>query len=160
VRAWRVASQALNMALSNPAQVFGLPGPTLQVGGPDDLIQIDTERPEMQPSHSLSTNLVYSATGNVIDSTTCDGKVIVQHRRIQGQDEVTATGREAARRKQTAVVARSRRGRPPVSPADGVTDRGRACTRSRRAGAGEKAKAPSASDRLRRAPLDHAEAND
>jgi 5-methylthioadenosine/S-adenosylhomocysteine deaminase len=92
------ASQALDMALVNPAPVFGLPGPTLEVGRPADLILIDTTGPEMQPPHSLTSNLVYSATGNVVDSAVCEGKVVMRHREIEGEDEIIAAACDAATR--------------------------------------------------------------
>lgn len=91
------ASEALALALQNPAPVFGLAGPKLELGRPADLILLDTTRPELQPAHSLSSNLVYSATGSVVDSAVCDGKVIMRHRQIKGEDEIVAAASEAAR---------------------------------------------------------------
>jgi 5-methylthioadenosine/S-adenosylhomocysteine deaminase len=92
------APQALAMAIADPAPVFGLAGPTLEVGRAADLILVDTMRPEMQPQHSLASNLVYSATGNVVDSTVCDGRVIMRHREIRGEAEIISAATEAAER--------------------------------------------------------------
>jgi 5-methylthioadenosine/S-adenosylhomocysteine deaminase len=90
------AAQALDMALANPAPVFGLPGPKLEVGRAADLILIDTTGPEMHPAHSLISNLVYSATGSVVDSAVCDGRVVMRHREIDGEDEIIAAAGDAA----------------------------------------------------------------
>jgi 5-methylthioadenosine/S-adenosylhomocysteine deaminase len=90
------AGQALAMAIAGPAAAFGLPGPELEVGRPADLILLDTTRPEMQPQHSLTSNLVYSATGSVVDSTVCNGRVLMRHREIDGEADIIAAAQEAA----------------------------------------------------------------
>ncbi|MBA2342796.1 MAG: amidohydrolase family protein, partial [Thermoleophilaceae bacterium] len=91
------AEEALAMADSNPAAAFGLPGPELEVGREADLILVDRERPELIPGHSLASDLVYSASGAVVDSVVCEGRVLMRHREIEGEQEIIAAAREAAR---------------------------------------------------------------
>jgi 5-methylthioadenosine/S-adenosylhomocysteine deaminase len=91
------ADQALAMATANPAATFGLPGPEIEAGRAADFILIDAARPELSPSHSLTSDLVYSATGNVVDSVVCDGRVIMRHRQIDAEEEIMAEARQAAR---------------------------------------------------------------
>jgi 5-methylthioadenosine/S-adenosylhomocysteine deaminase len=91
------AREAWAMAVENPAEAFGLPGPELTPGRPADLILVDGHRPELQPPHSLSSHLVYSATGGVVDSVVCDGRVVMRHRKVPGEEEIAAAAREAAR---------------------------------------------------------------
>jgi 5-methylthioadenosine/S-adenosylhomocysteine deaminase len=91
------AAQTLAMATTNPAPVFGLPGPEIEVGRAADFILIDAERPELAPSHSLTSDLVYSASGNVVDSVVCDGRVIMRHREFAHEEEIIAGARQAAR---------------------------------------------------------------
>ena len=91
------AAETLAMATTNPAAVFGLPGPEIEVGRAADFILIDGERPELAPSQSLTSDLVYSASGSVVDSVVCDGRVIMRHREIPGEADILADARRAAR---------------------------------------------------------------
>jgi 5-methylthioadenosine/S-adenosylhomocysteine deaminase len=91
------APETLAMATTNPAPAFGLPGPEIEIGRAADFILIDGNRPELAPSHSLTSDLVYSASGNVVDSVVCDGRVIMRHREIPDEEEIIAAARDAAR---------------------------------------------------------------
>ena len=91
------AAETLAMGTTNPAPAFGLPGPEIEVGRAADFILIDRERPELSPSHSLTSDLVYSASGDVVDSVVCDGRVIMRHREIAGEEQILADARQAAR---------------------------------------------------------------
>jgi len=91
------AAETLAMGTANPGPVFGLPSPDIEVGRPADFILIDGERPELSPSHSLTSDLVYSATGDVVDSVVCDGRVIMRHREIAGEEDIVTDARRAAR---------------------------------------------------------------
>jgi 5-methylthioadenosine/S-adenosylhomocysteine deaminase len=91
------AAQTLALGTTNPAQAFGLPGPEIEIGRAADFILIDGQRPELSPSHSLTSDLVYSASGDVVDSVVCDGRVIMRHRETPGEQEILADARQAAR---------------------------------------------------------------
>lgn len=90
--------QALAMAIDGPARAFGIAGPAIEVGRPADLILIDATSPEMEPPRSIASHLVYSASGAVVDSAVCDGRVVMRHRRMPGEEEIVAKAREAAAR--------------------------------------------------------------
>jgi 5-methylthioadenosine/S-adenosylhomocysteine deaminase len=92
------AAEAMAMATTNPAPPFGLAGPELTPGRDADLILIDAGAPPMEPVHSLTSNLVYSAHGDVVDSVVCAGRVIMRHREVEGEQEILAAAREAAHR--------------------------------------------------------------
>jgi 5-methylthioadenosine/S-adenosylhomocysteine deaminase len=91
------AAETLAMGTANPTPALGLPGPEIEAGRAADFILIDGERPELSPSHSLTSDLVYSASGDVVDSVVCDGRVIMRHREIPGEQEILADARRAAR---------------------------------------------------------------
>lgn len=48
----------------------------IRTGNKADLVVLDIDRPYMWPVHDLITNIVYSASGNDIVLTMCDGKVL------------------------------------------------------------------------------------
>ena len=92
------SEDTLAMATDWPARVFGIAGPAIEVGRPADLILIDADLPEMEPPGSIASHLVYSANGAVVDSVVCDGRVVMCHRRVAGEEEIVAKAREAAAR--------------------------------------------------------------
>ena len=86
--AWDVATGALAPALGQQP---------LAVGAPADFVLVRGDAPELAPGNALA-NLVYAASGSVIDATVVDGHVLMRDGVIQGEDEVRARAVEAARR--------------------------------------------------------------
>ncbi|HDS16533.1 MAG TPA: amidohydrolase [Proteobacteria bacterium] len=91
------ASAVWRMATAAGAAIFGLRGGEIGVGRPADLLLIDRERPEMAPGHNLISDLVYSASGAVVDTTIVAGRVLMHQRRVPGEKEIIAEARAAVR---------------------------------------------------------------
>ena len=91
------ADEVWRMATVTGAQIFGLNGGVIAVGRDADLLLIDCDRPEMAPGHNLISDLVYSASGAVVDTTIVAGKVLMQGRKVEGEAEIIASARAAAR---------------------------------------------------------------
>jgi 5-methylthioadenosine/S-adenosylhomocysteine deaminase len=89
------AAEALAIAQGRRSPL--LAGQPLEVGAPADFLLIDTSLPEMNPGH-LVDNLVYSASGHVVDTTVVAGEVLMRHRHIDGAAEVVAECRARAAR--------------------------------------------------------------
>jgi 5-methylthioadenosine/S-adenosylhomocysteine deaminase len=62
-----------------------------------DLLLIDLKNLQLNPQHNLISNLVYSANGNCIDTTICDGKILMQNRKIKGEEEIIEKVNEIVR---------------------------------------------------------------
>ena len=62
---------------------------SLEIGKRADIILLDLMRPEMVPWHedNLLSNLVYSATGNIVDTVIVDGRIVVQEGEVTTVDE-------------------------------------------------------------------------
>lgn len=43
--------------------------------------------------YHLAANLVYSADSSVIDTVICDGRILMENRRIDGEEEILADAR-------------------------------------------------------------------
>jgi 5-methylthioadenosine/S-adenosylhomocysteine deaminase len=86
--AWRVATGAR-------APFLG--GTPLTVGAPADFILVRLDAPELGPGHLLA-NLVFAASGHVVDTTVVDGEVLMCGGVIDGDDEIRAKARERAAR--------------------------------------------------------------
>ena len=82
--AWRVATGAR-------APFLG--GTPLTVGAPADFILVRLDAPELGPGHLLA-NLVYAASGHVVDTTVVDGEILMRDGVVDGDDEIRAKARE------------------------------------------------------------------
>ena len=60
---------------------------SLEVGKKADLTMFDTRTAQWQPLYNPLSNLVYSATGASVDTVICDGKVLMEGRRLKTIDE-------------------------------------------------------------------------
>jgi 5-methylthioadenosine/S-adenosylhomocysteine deaminase len=89
VEAWDVVTGSLAPALGG--------APELAVGAPADFLLVRADRPEVAPGH-LVANLVYAASGQVVDTTVVAGRVLMRAGRIDGAAEVVAKARERAER--------------------------------------------------------------
>ncbi|HEY8215606.1 MAG TPA: amidohydrolase [Acidimicrobiia bacterium] len=86
--AWDVVTGALAPALG---------GTALEVGAPADFLLARADATELVPGDPI-TNLVYAASGSVIDATVVDGRVLMHDGVIDEEDEVRSRAVEAARR--------------------------------------------------------------
>ncbi|MFP4424120.1 MAG: amidohydrolase [Candidatus Woesearchaeota archaeon] len=68
------------------------------VGSLADLLLIDLSHHSLVPRHDLASNLVYSARSECIDTTICNGRVLMRGRVVEGEKEIVdAAERTAAR---------------------------------------------------------------
>ncbi|MFC1801509.1 amidohydrolase [Nanoarchaeota archaeon] len=80
-----IASDVLSMATDG--SIFGLDY-GIREGALADFILIDLKKPFLVPNHNLTSNLVYAANGSCVDTTVVDGKVLMENRRVEGEEEI------------------------------------------------------------------------
>ncbi|MFA9390860.1 MAG: amidohydrolase [Prolixibacteraceae bacterium] len=61
-----------------------------------DLCLVNLACQEMVPLFNLKSNLVYSANGNVVDTLICDGKILMENRKVAGEDEILEQAQKTA----------------------------------------------------------------
>lgn len=84
------ACEVLKMATINGAKALGLEDEigSIEVGKKADLILLDTNSVNMTPDSSdLSSNVVYSANGSNVDTTICNGKILMENKKLTTLDE-------------------------------------------------------------------------
>ena len=91
------AQEAFEMATKNGAEAFGLNAGEIAVGKLADIVLIDLRHPSLVPNHNLISNLVFSANGSVVDTTICDGKILMRHKQVAGEDEIIENAGRVAR---------------------------------------------------------------
>jgi 5-methylthioadenosine/S-adenosylhomocysteine deaminase len=86
--AWSIATGALAPALG---------GTPLAIGQPADFLLVDRSGTEMTCGPLLES-LVYATSSAAVDTVVVDGRVLMRHRVVDGEDEVRARAREASAR--------------------------------------------------------------
>jgi 5-methylthioadenosine/S-adenosylhomocysteine deaminase len=88
------AAEAWTVGIGALAPSLGATG-SLAPGRPADFSLVSRRAPELGPGHLLA-NLVYAASGSVVDTTVVGGRVLMRHREIPGEEEVLVKAHEAA----------------------------------------------------------------
>jgi 5-methylthioadenosine/S-adenosylhomocysteine deaminase len=85
--AWRAGTRA-------GAEFFGLNSGIIEEGALADCMLVDLNNERLVPGYNLIADMVYSADSSCIDTVICDGKILMQNRRVPGEEEIIAKGRE------------------------------------------------------------------
>jgi 5-methylthioadenosine/S-adenosylhomocysteine deaminase len=91
------APEALRMATANGAKALGLPTGTLVAGAPADIVLVATRTTCNTPLHNATSNLIYSCSGGAVETTICNGRVLMLNREVPGEADVLAGAAMAAR---------------------------------------------------------------
>lgn len=79
--------RVLEMATKNGAEALGFPQiGTIEPGKEADIIIVDIHSPHMTPLNDPFSALVYAAQASDVDTVFCQGKLVMEHRRILGID--------------------------------------------------------------------------
>ncbi len=89
------AEEAWGIATGAAAPLLG--AGKLRVGEPADFLLLRVDTPELSLG-GLSSDLVYAASGSVVDTTVVAGKVLMRGGEVPGSEEVVARAVERARR--------------------------------------------------------------
>jgi 5-methylthioadenosine/S-adenosylhomocysteine deaminase len=76
------------MATINAAQAFNLDCGEIKEGKLADLILVNLNSISMTPLYHAESNLVYSMNGYNVDTTICNGKILMQNGVIPGEAEI------------------------------------------------------------------------
>ena len=91
------AAETLAIATGQHAPLLrGGGGTPLEAGSPADFLLIWAGAPELTPG-DLVANLVYAASGSVVDTTVVAGRALMRGRSVEGAEEVVERTRERAR---------------------------------------------------------------
>jgi 5-methylthioadenosine/S-adenosylhomocysteine deaminase len=90
------ATEAWAVAIGQRAPFLGQPG-QIAAGEPADFLLVRADAPELTPG-DLTANLVYAASGSVVDTTVIAGRVLMRGREIGDEAEVRAGVLASARR--------------------------------------------------------------
>lgn len=82
------AREIFRSATQSGAAIANLKAGKIAEGYLADLSLVDLNMPAFIPNFNFISNLVYAANGNCIDTVICDGKVLMQDKKVPGEDEI------------------------------------------------------------------------
>src|SRR5262249_48614549 len=91
---------AAPLLASNEAHIFRATHgkcASLAVGEPADFLLLRTGSPELGLG-DLHSDLVYAASGSIVDTTVGGGRVLMQGGQLEGSEEIVARARERSQR--------------------------------------------------------------
>jgi 5-methylthioadenosine/S-adenosylhomocysteine deaminase len=91
------AAEALEVASGTRAPLLGGGGAPLTPGAPADFLLLRGDSPELGVGE-LASDLVYAASGSVVDTTVVAGRVLMRGGTVEGAAEIVARARERAHR--------------------------------------------------------------
>jgi len=84
------------LSTSNAKKIFGLDIGEIKEGYLADLILLDLNNESMIPNHNLISNIVYSAERDCVDTTICNGKILMRNGKVEGEEKIKQKAREVA----------------------------------------------------------------
>ncbi len=91
------AHNMLKLATENAAKAFRTGGGVIEEGKLADIILINLKKPELVPHHNLISNLVYSANSSCVDTTICNGKILMKDRVVEEEDNIIEEAQKLAK---------------------------------------------------------------
>lgn len=82
------AKEIFEAATVQGAVALGLNSGRMAEGCLADLCLVDLKIPAFTPNHDFISNLVYAANGGCIDTVICDGKILMENKKVPGEEEI------------------------------------------------------------------------
>jgi 5-methylthioadenosine/S-adenosylhomocysteine deaminase len=82
------AGEIFHAATASGADILGIHAGRLKEGYLADLCLIDLNIPAFTPNFNFLSNLVYAANGSSVDTVICDGKILMQNKKVPGEEEI------------------------------------------------------------------------
>lgn len=92
------AQEVFDAATVNGARMYGLDAGRISTGMLADCILVDLNHLRMVPGHNLVSNLVYGAGSACVDTTICNGRVLMLGGRVEGEEEILEQARATVTR--------------------------------------------------------------
>jgi len=90
------AAQALRHLTEEGYRAFRVGNGVIAPGEPADLVLIDLDQPSNVPCYHLDSNLIYAINGDAVNTTICNGKILMKDRMIPGADQIIREARKVA----------------------------------------------------------------
>lgn len=92
------AKETLICGTENGGKLLGIKTGKIEVGYLADLVLIDLMTPAFTPNYNFTSNLIYAAHGNYVDTVICDGRIIMENKVVEGEREILINASKSAQR--------------------------------------------------------------
>ena len=92
------ASELLQVASANGFRTLGIDAGAIKVGRLADLMLVNLDNIAFVPNNDTLANLLYAAHGDCVDTLICDGKILMQNRKIDSLSETIEESRRAVKK--------------------------------------------------------------
>jgi len=90
------AAEALRMATEAGAKALRINAGKVEEGRLADLILVDLKQPCLVPLHDITSQMVYAFTSAHVDTTICDGKVLMENGVVPGEEDILENAQRVA----------------------------------------------------------------
>ncbi len=90
------AAQALRHLTEEGYRAFRVGNGIIAPGEPADIVLIDLDQPANVPLYHLDSNLIYAVNGQAVNTTICNGKILMRDGIIPGAEQIIEEARQVA----------------------------------------------------------------
>lgn len=91
------AKEVYKMATINGALSYNINAGEIKEGMLADFILVDLDNERLQPLHNIIYNIVYAADSSCVDTVVCNGKVLMQNRKVENEEEIIEIAKRYAK---------------------------------------------------------------
>ncbi|MDR3134311.1 MAG: amidohydrolase [Prevotellaceae bacterium] len=93
------AGETLQCITENGASILQVNAGEIAPGALADLCLVDLQSPAFTPNFHFASNLLYSAShGGCVDTVLCDGRILMENRRVPGEKDILENAARTARK--------------------------------------------------------------
>ena len=82
------SNQVFQWATKNGAEAVGINAGEIKEGKLADIVFVNLNDEKMIPNYNIISNIIYSADTSCVDSLMCDGKFVMKHYYVEGEEEI------------------------------------------------------------------------
>lgn len=90
------AAETFDMATKNGALALRVNAGEISEGMLADILLLNLRSPSFTPNHNLIANIVYSANGSCVDTTICDGRILMVNGKVADEENIMAKAGDVA----------------------------------------------------------------
>jgi 5-methylthioadenosine/S-adenosylhomocysteine deaminase len=88
----------IDWSVKNGPKVFGLNGGEIAVGKLADALLINMDNERFVPNFNFNSNWIYASSCEAIDTMICNGKIVMRHRHVNGEEEIISSAKQCAKK--------------------------------------------------------------
>ena len=88
----------LQWSQTNGPKIFGIDAGEIKVGKLAVALLVDLNNERMVPCYNFTSNWIYATGTEAIDTVICDGRILMQNRKVEGEEEIICRAKSCCRK--------------------------------------------------------------